>query len=75
MTPKEEANKRVDAFRIIIKNEDTDCGNEILCTLIAKKCAKLAVEKILLANPTWFVDQRQSTHKYWENVLKQIEKI
>lgn len=75
MTPKEKAQNLVDEFRFIIQDEDTECGNEILCTLIAKKCAKLAVEKILLANPTWFVDQRQSTHKYWENVLKQIEKI
>ena len=67
MTPKEEAQNLVDEFRFIIQDEDT--------ALTAKKCAKLAVEKILLANPTWFVDQRQSTHKYWENVLKQIEKI
>ena len=70
MTPKEKAQNLVDEFRFIIQDEDTECSNEI-----AKKCAKLAVEKILLANPTWFVDQRQSTHKYWENVLKQIEKI
>lgn len=30
MTPKEKANDLVDTFRMILMNEDTDCGNEIL---------------------------------------------
>ena len=44
MTPKEKANELVDTFRIVLMNEDTDCGNEILCTLIAKQCALIAVD-------------------------------
>jgi hypothetical protein len=34
----------------------------------AKKCALIAVDEILLSNPTWFIDQMKSTHKYWEDV-------
>ena len=34
----------------------------------AKRCALVAVEEILLANPTWFIDQMKSTYKYWESV-------
>jgi hypothetical protein len=66
MTKKQEAQNLVDEFRFILKDGDIN---------VAKKCAKLAVEKILLANPTWFVNPLQSTHKYWEEVLKEIEKI
>lgn len=70
MTPKEEANKRVDAFRIIIQNEDTDCGNEILCTIIAKKCATLETKNIMQVIKTY-----GGYTGYEEEVLKQIEKI
>jgi hypothetical protein len=28
-------------------NEDTECGNEILCSVIAMKCALIAVEEII----------------------------
>lgn len=47
MTPREKANGLVDAYRIILMNEDTDCGEEILCTVIAKKSALIAVDEII----------------------------
>lgn len=47
MTPKEKANDLVDTFRIILMAEDTDCGNEILCTSIAIKHALICVSEIL----------------------------
>jgi hypothetical protein len=47
MTPKDKANDLVDTFRIILMNEDTDCGNEILCTSIAIKHALICVAEIL----------------------------
>jgi hypothetical protein len=28
-------------------NEDTECGEEILCTVIAKQCALIAVDELL----------------------------
>ena len=47
MTPKEKANDLVDTFRIILMNEDTDCGNEILCTMIAIKHAEICVNEAM----------------------------
>ena len=39
MTPKEKAQDLVNRYRAILMNENTDCGEEILCTTIAKKIA------------------------------------
>ena len=47
MTPKEKANNLVDNFRIILMNEDTDCGNEILCTMIAIKHSEICVNETM----------------------------
>jgi len=47
MTVKEKAISLVDSYRIILMNEDTECGNEILCSVIAKKCALIAVNEII----------------------------
>ena len=47
MTPKQKANDLVDSFRVILMNEDTDCGNEILCTLIAIKNAEICINEIM----------------------------
>jgi hypothetical protein len=47
MTPKEKAINLVDSYRNILMNEDTECGNEILCTVIAKQCAIIAVDEII----------------------------
>jgi hypothetical protein len=47
MTPKLKAENLVDTYRIILMNEDTECGEEILCTVISKKCALIAVDEII----------------------------
>ena len=47
MTPKQKANDLVDSFRIILMNEDTDCGNEILCNMIAIKHAEICVNEAM----------------------------
>jgi hypothetical protein len=44
MTPKEKAIELVDSYRNILMNEDTECGNEILCSVIAKESALIAIE-------------------------------
>jgi hypothetical protein len=71
MTPKEKAISLVDSYRIILMNEDTDCGEEILCTVIAKKCALIAVDEIYNSGLLVFVDDEQ----YWHEVKQEIEKI
>ena len=44
---KEQAAQMVEEYRMLLMEEDTECGNEILCTIIAKKCALKAVDSIL----------------------------
>jgi hypothetical protein len=34
-------------FKILLQNEDTDCGQEILCTLIAIRCARITTQRII----------------------------
>ena len=47
MTPKEKAIELVDNYRIVLQIIDTEVGEEILCTLVAKSCAKIAVDEII----------------------------
>jgi predicted methyltransferase len=47
MTPKNKAEELINSYRIILMNEDTECGNEILCTSIAKQCALIAVDQVI----------------------------
>lgn len=44
MTPKQEAERLINEYRMLLMNEDTECGNEILCTSIAVKCALKAID-------------------------------
>lgn len=37
----------IDDFKILLIKSDSDCGNEILCTSIAKECAHSMVDNIL----------------------------
>ena len=60
MTPKEKAKKLVDNHRLILINSETDCSEELLCTLIAKQCALIAVNEII---------------KFEKSIVKQLEKI
>jgi len=36
----------VNQFKNILMNEDTECGNEILCTLIAEKCVGVVMDML-----------------------------
>jgi hypothetical protein len=47
MTPKEKAEYLVDEYRLILIHTETDCSEEILCTLIAKQCAIIVVNQII----------------------------
>jgi hypothetical protein len=71
MSPKEKAINLVDSYRNILMNEDTECGNEILCTVISKKCALIAVYEIL--NLCWGNNQIGINH--WNEVKHEIEKL
>ena len=70
MTPKEKAESLVNSYRIILMNEDTECGNEILCTSIAKQCALIAVDEVR-DNLPLISDIQQ----YWIEVKHEIENL
>ncbi len=71
MTPKEKSEDLVNQFRIILMNEDTDCGSEILCTSIAKQCALILVNEIFNSRKTHLV-QSIKFYEYWTEVKKEI---
>ena len=76
-SPKEKAEDLVNTYRIILMNEDTDCGEEILCSLIAIKNALVCIDEIqkLLSefNPE---DMKVKWQKlYYTDVKKEIEKL
>jgi hypothetical protein len=68
MTPKEKAESLVNEFRILLMNEDTECGNEILCTSIAKKFALIIIDEIL-------EECRLEKDWWWFSVKNEIEKL
>jgi hypothetical protein len=68
MTLKEKAEALINSYRIILMNEDTECGNEILCTSIAKQCALIAVDELIK-------EVAHSDVGYWQEVKKEIENL
>ena len=76
MTAKEKAISLIDSYRNILMNEDTECGNEILCTLIAKQSALIAVDEIYKELTEEISPSLHGfRHKYWNEVKKEIEKL
>ena len=71
MTPKEKAQDLVNRYRVILMNEDTDCGEEILCTTIAKKIALTTVDEIASV-----ISQGVLLRVvYWDEVKQEIENL
>jgi hypothetical protein len=57
-------------------NEDTECGNEILCTVISKQCALIAVDEILDVDYFDMSEQHfENIMEYWEQVKNEIKKL
>jgi hypothetical protein len=75
MTPKKKAISLVDSYRIILMNEDTECGNEILCTVIAKKCALVAVNEMIDIRNGLYINEGSIAHKWLLDVKHEIEKL
>ena len=80
MTPKEKALDLVNQFKNILMDEDTDCGNEILCTLIAIKNALICADEVLMRVPykdndiaNWITDDL--TVKYWIDVKMELRQM
>ena len=78
MKAKDKAKELVNGYRILLMNEDTECGNEILCTSIAKKCTLIAVEEIIRITP-WGSDIdgeiEDDSKEYYIEVKNEINKL
>jgi hypothetical protein len=71
MTPKEKAFELVDTYKFVLWSEDTQCGEEILCTGIAKRCALIAVDEIL-SNKELL---NHLDYEWWNEVKHEIKKL
>ena len=76
MSPQEKANQLVDGYKVILLEEDTECGNEILCTIIAKKSALISIQQIKFFHESLFyVNEGSLFDDYLNKVKDEIEKI
>ena len=66
MTPKEKAQDLVNQFRMVLMAEDTECGNELLCTSIAIKNALICCDEF---------QKFLGTNYYWMDVKQELEKL
>lgn len=71
MNIEDRARSLVDSYRVILMDADTECGNEILCTTIAKECAVMSVNEIL--NITLYMSTEEN--EYWQAVKQEIIKM
>ena len=63
----------VDSYKIMLMNEDTECGEEILCTIIAKYSALIAVDEIMKAMDDVMLPN--PFKQYWEQVKLEIQNL
>ena len=80
MTPKEKAQDLVYQFKNILMDEDTDCGNEILCTSIAIKNALILTYEVANRVPYQNKSNRNKinddlTVEYWAEVREELGKL
>lgn len=79
MTPKQKAEDMVNTFRMVLMNEDTDCGQEILCSVISIKHALICVDEIL--NQAQMIPKEfgyynyESSYEYYLDVRKCLKEM
>ena len=56
-------------------NQDTQCGEEILCTIIAKQCALIAVDEMLDIRNGLYINEDSIAHQWLLNVKQEINKL
>ena len=76
MTAKDKADQLVAIYKNVLMNEDTDCGCEILCTMIAKQNAIIAIDLVIDTNPySTSLFNFFPKLDYWHRVREEIDKI
>jgi len=73
MSAKDKAIELVDTYRIMLMNSDTECGEEILCTGIAKRCALIAVDEMLDFRNALYINEGSLAHQWLLDVKQEIE--
>ena len=73
MSAKDKAKELVDTYRIMLMNSNTECGEEILCTVIAKSCALIAVDEMLDFRNALYINEGSLAHQWLLDVKQQIE--
>jgi hypothetical protein len=74
MSAKDKAENLVNEYRVMLMQTDTDAGEEILCTSIAKECAMIAVDEILeaLNSVRLFRTELSEVEFFYEDVIIEI---
>lgn len=75
MSEKDKAKELVDTYRVMLMNSDTECGEEILCTGIAKRCALIAVDEILKTHKKISVSHKISAYKTFEDFNENLTNV
>lgn len=75
-TPEEEANGIKHSIRMELMNSDTDCGEEILVSILEQKLAIICVDKIMeTVEIIRFEDEfyYNDEIRYWQEVKRILE--
>jgi hypothetical protein len=77
MTPEQRAIDLVNQYRMILMNEDTDCGNEILCTSIAIKTAIVSINQMILLVDAYLPIDTEviDLFDYLQQVKRELKKL
>ena len=73
MSAKDKAKELVDTYRIMLMNSDTEYGEEILCTVIAKRCALIAMDEMLDFRNALYINEGSLAHQWLLDVKQEIE--
>lgn len=79
MTAKEKARLLVAQYKSILMDENTNCGEEILCTTIAKKIALVTIDEVQ-DSIDWLgynllPDEIADEVSYWNVVKQEVENL
>ena len=78
MKAKKKAIDLVNQFRIVLMDEDTECGNELLCTSIAIKNSLITVDEILSELATihcYGENDIEDSTQWYKEVKQELEKL
>lgn len=81
MTPKEKATSIYNQHYVLLLEADSDISQEVLISILAKKCALLSVKEVIEqweVIDTYIADGRGELNqnlKYWYEVREELNKL